>query len=72
MEKTHVTELEVLKREVTRASLQRPYNDQILTSKEMFEFCTSKITGVKYIFVPLEEVEKAEEQLKNNLNYACR
>ena len=49
--------------EVIRASLQRPYNDHILTPGEMFKFCSDIITGAKYIFVPSEEIEKAEKQL---------
>jgi hypothetical protein len=28
------------KREVTRASMQRPYNDKILTPEDMYKFCT--------------------------------
>ena len=52
------------KREVTRASLERPYNNQILMPIDMFKFCQDKITGVKYIFVPAKEIQNREEKLK--------
>lgn len=51
------------KREVTRASMQRPYNNQILTPQDMFKYCSEKITGIKYIFVPSEEIKQSEAKL---------
>ncbi|KAJ6655379.1 hypothetical protein lerEdw1_005437 [Lerista edwardsae] len=51
------------KREVTRASMQRPYNDQILTPEDMYKYCTEKITGITYIFVPAEEIRQTEHKL---------
>lgn len=51
------------KREVTRASMLRPYNDQILTPEDMYKYCTQKITGITYIFVSAEEIKRTEEKL---------
>ena len=58
------------KREVTRTSLQSPYNDQILTPEDMFKYCKERITGIKYIFVSPEEVKKTETKLIKDLNFA--
>lgn len=51
------------KREVTRASLKRPYNEQILTPQDIFKYCNEKITGIKYIFVSAEEIQQTEAKL---------
>ena len=48
-----------LKRSATKASLQRPYNNQILTAQDFYEHRCEKITSVKCYFVPKEEVEAA-------------
>lgn len=44
------------KRELTR--LQRPYSDQILAPKDMFDYCSENISGVTYLYVSKEEIEK--------------
>ena len=38
-----------VKQLVTRASLQRPISNQILTSNKMFEFCVEKIKGIDFL-----------------------
>lgn len=48
------------KRETARASLQRPYKEQILTPQQFFEFCDKNLSGIKYMFVGAEEVEQNE------------
>ena len=35
-----------MKREITGISLQRPYTDQILTPKDMFDCYSEKISGI--------------------------
>ena len=39
-----------VKRRVTRASLQRPICNQILTAYKMFEFCVEEIKGIDFLF----------------------
>ncbi|KAK4872006.1 hypothetical protein RN001_016130 [Aquatica leii] len=51
------------RREVTRTSMQRPYNEQILTPKDMFKYCAEKITGITYIFVSAQEIKQTEAEL---------
>lgn len=51
------------KREVTRASLKRPYTEHILTPQDMFKYCRENITGVQYIFVPSAEIKQMETKL---------
>ena len=46
-----------IKRLVTRASLQRPQEGQILTARQVHEFCVKEIKGVASIFVCKEEIE---------------
>ena len=40
-----------VKRRVTKASLQRPYNDQILTSDAIINFCNENIHRIKFLNV---------------------
>ena len=42
------------------ASLQRPYNDQILTSDAIINFCNENIHGIKFFNVPPEDVARSE------------
>ena len=44
-------------RMATRASLQRPYDDQILTSVQLFEYCREHIHGIDFIFISEEDME---------------
>ncbi|GBL96262.1 hypothetical protein AVEN_23971-1 [Araneus ventricosus] len=40
----------------TKASLQRPYSNQILTLAEMFEFCHEHLKGITFTYVKNEEI----------------
>ena len=53
-----------VKRLVTKASLYRPYNDQILTSDAIINFCNENIHGIKFFNVPPEDVARSETELK--------
>jgi len=44
------------KREVSKASLQRPSSNQILSIEDMYMFCKSNIKGITYFLVKKEEV----------------
>lgn len=59
------------KRETARASLQRPYKQQILTPQQFFEFCDKNLSGIKYMFVGAEEVEQNERDLKKRFDECC-
>ena len=38
--------------------------NQILSPEEMFHFCDRNLSGIKYMYVSLEEVVKHEEELE--------
>jgi len=38
----------------TKASLQHPYSDQILTLKMMFQYCVSNIQDIEFIYIAQE------------------
>ena len=59
-----------VKRLVTKASLQRPYNDQILTSDAIINFCNENMHGIKFFNVPPEDVARSETELKVRLERA--
>ncbi|GBN43252.1 hypothetical protein AVEN_257927-1 [Araneus ventricosus] len=40
----------------TKASLQRPYTNQILTPAEMFEFCHEHLKGIAFTYIKYEEI----------------
>jgi hypothetical protein len=47
-----------VKRLAARASLQRPYESQILTPKQLFEFGCSQIPGIKFHYTTAEDYER--------------
>ena len=51
-----------IKREATKASLQRPDNDQILSPLQLFQFVEANLKGINADFVDSEE-RSAEERL---------
>ena len=59
------------KREAAKASLQRPYKEQILTPRQLFEFCDKNLLGIKYIFVGAEEVDQNEKDLRKRFDECC-
>ncbi|KAJ8017733.1 hypothetical protein HOLleu_44652 [Holothuria leucospilota] len=59
-----------VKRLVTKASLQRPYSDQILTSEAIMDFCTENIPGIKFFNVTPENVMKCASDLKDRFDRA--
>jgi hypothetical protein len=52
------------KREVTKTSLQSTCKNQILTAKDMFEFCSQNLKGIQYYYVDSEEILQHESQLE--------
>ncbi|GBM33984.1 hypothetical protein AVEN_263222-1 [Araneus ventricosus] len=57
-----------VKRLAARTSLHRPYNNQILTAKDLFSFCTATITNIKFFFVPSVNVIEVESKLQQQFN----
>ena len=51
-----------------KASLQRPVNDQFLTSKDMFEFCSQMMHGIQFHFVSKESVLEVDRLLQTHFN----
>ena len=56
-----------VKRLVTKASLQRPTHDQILTPQSMFSYYTSNISGIKFLYVDNEKITLTEGKLKDRM-----
>ena len=53
-----------VKRITSRASLQRPFDHQILTAVDMFKFCNEEIKGIKFKFISKETMEVTRANLK--------
>ena len=53
-----------VKRLTARASLQRPYSEQILNVSSMLSFCKANIPGITFIHILKERVEEVRAQLK--------
>ena len=51
-----------VKRKITRASMQRPVTDQILTFDAVIEYCQSSISGIKFFVIMTEDM---------NSQYSC-
>ena len=59
-----------VKRLSTKASLQRPYTDPILTSEVTMEFCTKNIPGIHFFNIPPED-SKAWHELTKEISSSC-
>lgn len=57
-----------VKRLAARASLQRPYQNQIIDSENLFSFCVSNILNIKFFYVPSAEVIQYETKLQERFN----
>ncbi|KAL5506173.1 hypothetical protein EMCRGX_G007760 [Ephydatia muelleri] len=53
-----------LKRIVTKASLQRPYDNHILTTKDLYEFASQNIKGMDFTFASNEEHYEETKRLE--------
>jgi hypothetical protein len=53
-----------LKRLAARASLQRPYDKQIMSARQLYEFGLSEIKAVNFYYATLNEHEQEAELLK--------
>ena len=50
----------IKKQLVTRAILQRPISNQILTAEKMFEFCVKGIKRIDFLFLKNQEIGKRD------------
>ena len=53
-----------VKRLAARASLQKPFNDQIMTPRQLFDWASANIQGVHFDYCSLAEYEAEEKNLK--------
>jgi len=54
---------DTVKRLVAKASLQRPYNEQILAPPIMYEFCKNTIKDIEFIYVQKDQLKETREFL---------
>ena len=62
-----------VKRLVARASLQRPYDKQLLPAQEVFTFCKEEIKGIEFIFISQADMEITRigtKRISKDQNYA--
>ena len=57
-----------VKRTATKASLQRPFQDQILTPEQLYEFVSKEITGIHFAFATVNEYEDEAKRLMERLS----
>ena len=59
-----------VKRLATKASLQRPYDNQILTAQQLFDWAAKNITSVHFEFSTQEEYIETETFLEDRFYQA--
>ena len=59
-----------MKRNAAKASLQRPYADQILTAYDFFKYCQENCPNIKSFFTTKSEVEQVAADLEPRFNAA--
>ena len=50
-----------MKRLTALESLKRPYRNQILSAKTVFDFCNANIKGIKFFFSTKEQIKNTRE-----------
>ena len=60
-----------VKRLAARASLQRPYSDQIMSPKQLFLFAQTEIPTVNFYFATTDEYQKEAALLNDIFESAC-
>ena len=60
-----------VKRLATKASLQRPYKEQIMTPLQLFQWASASICGVTFDYVSVEEYESEKQNLETRFD-SCR
>lgn len=53
-----------VKRLAARASLHRPYENQILDSEDLFSFCSTNISNIKFFHVPSTKIDQIGLELQ--------
>eukprot|EP00731_Ephydatia_muelleri_P014922 Em0008g642a len=59
-----------VKRTAAKASLQRPYEDQILTPKQLFDFVSQEIIGIHFAYATSQEYEEEAKLLKERFSHS--
>ena len=57
-----------VKRLTARASLQRPYSEQILTVPAMLEFCQKNIEEIAFLYISKQRMVSVREELKDRFS----
>jgi len=57
-----------LKRNATKASLQRPYSNQITTAKDLYDWAKTKESAMAFHYCSEESYKKIENLLKNQFD----
>ena len=59
-----------MKREVTRYSLRRPYDDQRLNAKSLFDWAAEHLHGIKTVFADKKDILKTALKLNSRFKKA--
>ena len=59
-----------VKRPTTKASLKRPAHNQILTPLDMFSYCESDVTGIKFFYMSSTTIKENVILLQDRYNAA--
>ena len=60
-----------VKRLAARASLQRPYDQQIMTPQQLYDWAHSNIQEISFHYCSIEEYKAEEQFLQNRFAQAC-
>ena len=56
-----------VKRLAARASLQRPYNDQIMTPRQLFDWASTAVPSVHLGYCSMEDYEREQHNLERTI-----
>ena len=61
----------LVKRLAARASLQRPYDQQITTPRQLFEWAVENIPAVVFKYCTLDDYKKEQVLLEERFQQSC-
>ena len=59
-----------MKRPAARASIQRPYNDQIMTPRQLFDRASTNVPNVQFSYCSIEDYKREQCNLEQRFHFS--
>ena len=59
-----------VKRQAARASLQRPYHEQIMTPLQLYDWASSTLNAINFTYCTTAQYSEVKDQLETRFNHS--